>query len=75
VPEGVGADPHVAIGRRDGELADPLENRLVFDESSVDVDVTEAFSRASPANARVRLVGIVQTRLFGGDDIGRDVRD
>jgi hypothetical protein len=47
VTEGIGADPHVFPSRRDGELADPLEDFRVLDPVSLLVQVLEAASAAA----------------------------
>jgi hypothetical protein len=71
VAVGLGADPDVGPGRRDGELPDPFQDLGLADGLAVGIGVGEAFPLGPPPDAR-RVIGDVAQarglRTFDGID-------
>jgi hypothetical protein len=57
---GVGADPHVGIGRRDGEGVDPLDFVGVGQALAVAVEILEPAPQFAAAQARLAVINVVQ---------------
>src|SRR5581483_7788002 len=66
VPLGVGADPHVRPGGRDGEAPDAGEGLAILDGAAARVDVGEAFPCAAAPEARLRVGDVAEARLVRG---------
>ena len=66
---GLGGDPDVLVGRRDGELADPLQRVGVAHGLAVRPDVIEALAGALAPDAGIVVVDIDEARPPGDGDI------
>src|SRR5690242_9186011 len=66
---GIGADPHVGPSRRDDELANALQLRLVANHAAVRRDVREATAAALAPDARCRVRYITKACRFSGFDV------
>ena len=62
----VAADPHVGVGRRDRELADAGDLRLVGDGGAIGLDVVEPTPRRHALDAGLAVGDVVQLGGFGG---------
>src|SRR5215204_5794411 len=63
---GLGADPHVGIGRWDGEFANALEGRRVAHGFAVRLQVSEALAGPLAPDAALLIRDVDQTGRFGG---------
>lgn len=60
VPARVRIDPHVRVGRRNGEATNPIEGALVADQPAARTLVAEPLAPANPADSGTRVVGVDQ---------------
>src|SRR5699024_7217609 len=60
-----GADPHRGVGRRDGQLADPLKRDGIVDPAAILVAVAKALAATYPPDARTGVVDVDKTLRTG----------
>jgi hypothetical protein len=65
VPVGLGADPHVGPGGRDGELADALQRGIVAHRFATRLHVAEAFACRFALDAALLVGDVAQAGGFG----------
>ena len=70
---GVRTDPDVGIGRRDGQLVDPLDFRLVADALASGGEVGPFATQLAPAQTRLAVVDVVEVGRQGGAEGGTGV--
>ncbi|MNV57907.1 hypothetical protein D3C71_1502590 [compost metagenome] len=64
------ADPHIGIGRRDRQRADPGQGGGIADRRAIGVTVGKALAGLAAGNARQFIADIAQAGLAGGGDFG-----
>ncbi len=66
MPVRVRADPDIGVGRRNGELADALDDAFVGDATTAKVPKDEMLATQGAAEARLAVAGIAQPFYVSG---------
>lgn len=64
---GVGTDPDLAIGRRNGQLVQPADLLGVADALAVGIEIDEALALPASTDARLAVVDVAEAGGQGGD--------
>jgi hypothetical protein len=60
VPVGIFADPDIRVSRRNGELADAIQDFFVLDLLAFEIKIGKSTLGSDTTKSRFRIVGIVQ---------------